>query len=253
MPTPWRIVEGVAHLSTPALTGLVDVRHPSRGLHCVCLNGGELPGMQALGVDLGASEDASTRLADVYVRQGDLVATYSPSPTSPLRVQAYWRILEDEERPYGLTGLGLEVSVQTPAWETAAELAATTELLASGMRSLAWAESITGSATAECAEIGETTSRTATGGCLFFDGATAGTAYAQMIHPADFYGHSIERSGGDTSGRFRVVHRLFGQRLEKGVILRARLRGVWWTQPAADADLAGCYEAFVTARLPLTT
>jgi hypothetical protein len=72
-----------------------------------------------------------------------------------------------------------------------------------------------------------------------------------MVHPADF--HRDEVHALTPEGRVRIEHHLFAQALEKGVLLRARVRGVFL---ARDGDLqlaAEVYRAFAAAEPPLGT
>ena len=54
-------------------------------------------------------------------------------------------------------------------------------------------------------------------------------------------------------GTLRVSHQLFSERLEKGVILRARLRGVFLPRQRDTRVAAACYTAFAAAEPPLAT
>ena len=47
-----------------------------------------------------------------------------------------------------------------------------------------------------------------------------------MVHPADFAGSELTQAEAP-GGQVAIRHRLFVQRLEKGVLLRARVRGMF--------------------------
>lgn len=86
---------------------------------------------------------------------------------------------------------------------------------------------------------------------------TGGEAsYAEMIHPADEGNHSLLLTCGQPSRPStdaNLCHRLFASFLEKGVILRARLRGVFLPRDR-DVELAAAdYRQFLAAPPPLTT
>jgi hypothetical protein len=86
-------------------------------------------------------------------------------------------------------------------------------------------------------------------GCLVFRLSGLSLSYIEMVHPADF--RHDELMPGPARGALRLEHRLFPQTLEKGVILRARVRGAF--VPRAD-DLriaAESYRAFASAEPPL--
>jgi hypothetical protein len=76
-----------------------------------------------------------------------------------------------------------------------------------------------------------------------------GWTYAELAHSDDVSRRSLE-------GRlpYHVVrHNLFGHDLEKGVVLRARLRGVWLAKASAMRDVERHFDAFRRESLPLTT
>jgi hypothetical protein len=66
--------------------------------------------------------------------------------------------------------------------------------------------------------------------------------YHELAHPFD--------ESRRLDGSHFVQHALFGYDLERGVVLRGRIRGVWTDQPA-EADAA--FREFLTAPAPLTT
>jgi hypothetical protein len=74
-----------------------------------------------------------------------------------------------------------------------------------------------------------------------------------MIHAADFQHDQlgVHESSGDR--RAVLEHRLFPGMLEKGVIVRARLRGLFLNERDAARHVAEDYQQFLRAPLPLTT
>jgi hypothetical protein len=48
-----------------------------------------------------------------------------------------------------------------------------------------------------------------------------------------------------------TCYQLFGHDLEKGVILRARLRGLWLNSETPDVQALAAYEQFLGEPLPL--
>jgi hypothetical protein len=86
--------------------------------------------------------------------------------------------------------------------------------------------------------------------CLLFRLPDAGVSYGEMVHPADFQRTHLKRLA-DHAATIEVRHRLFAERLEKGVILRARVRGVWVGAADDTRQVAGCFSAFAAADPPL--
>jgi hypothetical protein len=69
--------------------------------------------------------------------------------------------------------------------------------------------------------------------------------YLEMIHPDD--GTRRESAGGS------ACYTLFGYDLERGVILRGRLRGVWLDHRPDEAEVARRLDEFLREPLPLGT
>jgi hypothetical protein len=79
-------------------------------------------------------------------------------------------------------------------------------------------------------------------------------SYAEMIHAADFQ-HDQFAAGKTPDGGCRptLEHRLFPGTLEKGVILRSRIRGLFVPRAEDCAQAAADYRQFLHSPLPLTT
>ena len=89
-------------------------------------------------------------------------------------------------------------------------------------------------------------------GCLLFRLPDVDLSYVEMVHPADFQ-HDELSPGRPGGGALRIAHRLFRTSLEKGVILRARVRGVFVNRRDDAEAAAECYAAFAAADPPLGT
>jgi len=77
----------------------------------------------------------------------------------------------------------------------------------------------------------------------------AGPSYAEMIHPTDFHSFATLPDRESTGVLFR--HTLFTSSLEKGVILRARLRGLLLPREDDEATADACFRRFLDTPLPL--
>ena len=185
-------------------------------------------------------------LADVYVRGGDLVATYERIAPATVAPQVYWRAAWHPKHS---------------AAQVQVVLSMNTDLLDSQPHSAA--DSVVGPA-----EIYHATGLIEeefrpldlAGGRLNISDGDAHVflfrlearklSFAQMVHPSDFVAAELS---SDASGRVRLRSFLFHERLEKGVIRRARISG--WFLPA-EGDMAAALELatrFVDEPLPLTT
>jgi hypothetical protein len=88
-------------------------------------------------------------------------------------------------------------------------------------------------------------------GCFLFRLADAPLVYAEMIHPADFHRSTIKPGAGNESS-LCLSHQLFPQRLEKGVILRSRIRSFFTLAETELTTIARAYQDFAASAPPLT-
>jgi hypothetical protein len=76
-------------------------------------------------------------------------------------------------------------------------------------------------------------------------------AYLEMVHPADFRQTTFEWPAKSPPVA-RLTHRLFAERLEKGVILRSRIRGIFLPRTHAEELARQEFRRFADSKLPLT-
>jgi hypothetical protein len=72
-----------------------------------------------------------------------------------------------------------------------------------------------------------------------------------MVHPADFQAGQIQVSGAE-SMLARSTQTLFAERLEKGVILRARAQALFLPAENDEAHASDCYARFEASPAPLS-
>ncbi len=245
MSSPWRLDDLTGHLALPSLRGEVALATARPGLEQLVLAGKAVEKAGLLRVELEHPSPAEG--IGAYVRQGDLVATFEETPDRRIRVQAYWRTAWAAEIPQLLAGFDLEVSVQTSLLDSDPRLGVSSLVSAAEIWRLGlaghWQQLPTLSGTPA-----EFLPDTGTG-CLLFRAAGSGPSYVEMTHPADFRAVRMSDEGAATN----VVRPLFGRDLEKGVILRSRIRGGF--VPRAD-DQAVAHEVwlgFTESPIPLTT
>ena len=249
MPTDlWKITGTTAqlHAADVALTGTLDLSHVEVGLRDIQLAGVALAGHELLGVNLSKSAvEGPVPLAEVYARQGDLVATFAQTPLRPMRVQLYWRAAE------AVPAIDLQVSVQTNLLDSHPQLTTVSSVSACEVLRLMDA------ARADCEPVGlkagvETALTPGAGtACLVFRAAGFDTSYVEMLHPGDFRGDTLLASADRPS--VRLERKLFAMFLEKGVILRSRSRGLFVPRRDDTRHAAEAYAAFLATELPLTT
>lgn len=243
---PWSLDASLAQLKLGPLAALVDLREPAKGIQKIQLDAG-LIHANLLGVLPERHVEASPE--ETYVRGEDLVATYPPAAGRAMRIQVYWRC---HSAPHRLA-IELQVSVQTD------ELGISTPVVVASQIEAVEAWRLIDPAANCFAPLSLTknwqqlTPRDGPG-CLLLRLPASPWSYAEMIHSADFQQDSIRFGASDSSARLASIeHGLFPGTLEKGVILRARLRGVFLRASDATAEAAKDYLDFLRSPLPLTT
>lgn len=202
--------------------------HPLHGLvvqagslHCGPVLGLEIVDAENLGPQLLASAHSPP---EVIVRQDMVQVQYAPTTKRPVECQARWRVLAE-----GI--FDLEVSTLTPGkWDG----------LAVQTRS---AFKLTDMAQSEVA-----IDSSVTPGIILYRPAGSQLTYAEFCHPDDGIEVIVGSHGNETIARFR----LFGHDLEKGVILRGRLRGVLVPRATDLAAAHAAYAHFLTVTPNLT-
>jgi hypothetical protein len=236
------------------MSGQVDLARPGLGLHSLTLHrltleGAPLTSLSLLSVVLEPEQgEANPRLVDAYVRGDDLVATYAETANRPVRVQVYWRI-DPIEAARNCLLVDLQVSVQTDLLGIPPVVPAASRCPEGEVLRLAGSGRFAPVAIADDAPLGQRPADSP--GCWVFRPAEAGYSYAEMIHPADFCYAELQRDG---AGNLTLRHHLFDQGdLEKGVILRSRLRGMLLPRENDLEQVLRGYDSLLQAPLPLTT
>lgn len=173
-------------------------------------------------------ERPRAEVMESYCRGTDLIAVLTASRQRPIRIEARWRA--GSVTGGGGLSIDLQISAQTPLLDASPQF----ELLSS-----AGGELITPSA--ESIERGfnpQAKSEVATCVALWrFD--SLGLSLLTMVHPSDFCGIALDQPDGLLSVRFP----LFRERLEKGVVRRARARALFI---ASHEDLERAFEEYRT-------
>jgi hypothetical protein len=219
--SPWTSAGGLATLQSDSLSARLDIARPQAGCHDVHFRGAPLNLSRWLAVF--PASPAPVAVEDVFIRGGDLVVTYAESPQWPVRWQVYWRLLSEQSLGPALAGLELIVSAQTSLLDSSPAMLAETELSGPGSLVSLEAGIVTRLANTEL-------------------------SYIQLVHPADFRGTDVQ----STPDHVRLAHPLFSKFLEKGVILRARLRGLLAESAAGESAFDTCWRLFRDSPTPLT-
>jgi hypothetical protein len=213
----WTVTDSRAVLVTPrSRCGAVriDLCRPEGGLE---VGATRAAGDRLLGLDLGGE----VRLADAWARGGDLTAVYETVDARQVRATAMWRAIGDAiGAADDVAAWEVIVSAQTALLQSDAALAVTGDVLATTIlhpagghvppgADLPWhASSSDGPATARAILVRRAT-------------ATGAAAPSVLVALHDDHGDAIAARIED--GHARIACRLFGETLEKGVLLRSRV------------------------------
>jgi hypothetical protein len=241
----WSLTEQHAQLRLGDLEATLDIAHPSHGLYDIRVRG-RLIGSASLLAPCFPGQDPLQALAvaDCFVRGGDLVATYAQVHARPVRLQVYWRARAAKPGEM-LAAIDVQVSVQTSLLEAYPALVLQSRL---PTRTVTCLSAIDPNRQRSRTDAAATQAESA--GCWLCHLPTADVVYGEMFHPADVERETLVVIDEQS---IELVHHLFTQPLEKGVILRARARGVFAPSDAAQSAIASAYAEFLSAPLPLTT
>jgi hypothetical protein len=249
----WQDVnENLARIQFERCAASVDWHDPRRGLGEVQLDGGLFSDFHPLAPELTALTALELAAAEHYVRGGDLVATYPDRPANQLRTQVYWRA-GTHPRDGALAAIELVVSVQTSLLDSCPKIAIGSHLHAS--EALRMTDSQSGAFTSivpPSAEVDPDSVADAPH-CYLFRLPGRQYSYIEMIHPADVQSTTWDGWLHGPHYRLQLRHELFADRLEKGVILRARVLGVLVDRRDDRTAALRHWQRFLVEDLPLTT
>ena len=243
----WRIDQIQASLDAPELSARVNLQQPDDGL--INIHWHETPVSNARLLQVRRARSGSgQRLVEAHVRGTDLVAFYKTPSSGSLAAQVYWRYIEYAD--LGAAGLELIVSVETELLDDEPCLALGSEMPCSELLQAA-NEDATGFERVPVPGTAADEPCRCTGVGLFLHRFGEGPfGFLEMVHPADFFAAEFEPGPGMVRSRFG----LFEERLERGVIRRARARGLLYRPTRDDKAVAReCYRRFLASESPLTT
>jgi hypothetical protein len=254
---PWVLEDQSATLRLGRLRGALDFARPELGLSTLHAGHEALPGrlLQVEFTSSAASQARATFIPTVkrdftefYLREGDAVADYPASESFPFRSLVYWRVLPSAEPP-AVAALEAIVSTQTDLLDSHPRISVSTSLPALELWRLTSLEK------AEFKQISLTKAQpqqihySQGPGCYLWRLSGERWSFAEMLPPSDFHSTDIMSDGG---GMFSLSHRLFERSLEKGVILRARVRGVLLERGRDAVCAIQWYRDLLQSELPLT-
>lgn len=240
----WQLADSVAKLRLGRLHGELKLTRPDLGVGQLTVDGIPRDADHVLGVEF-LRPDVAPSVPQSFCRGGSLDATYAPSPTWPVCVESRWQAT-DGSTANVLAAIDAVVSVRTelldsqPALVVSSRLHASEVLHRSSEANATWKPLRDLPATVEPAR---------SAGCFVFRLVGQPWSYVEMVCPADFQRSEFRAEHG---GPIVVRHRLFTPRLEKGVILRARVRGTFLSREGDLAQAEELYRKFAAADPPLS-
>lgn len=243
----------VARLELPGWSGTVDLNQPALGFRPEVLGGTPAKHLKSLlAIDLmrNPRAEGKVRPVEFFVRGDDLVAYY-PEATHRIRSQVYWRFLPATPT---CPEFGLEViaSVETDLLDGDPKFVARSEVTAGEFGVFADVAPHFRPLTLDPATGGHEFRPSPAG--LWVQQPETGKIYLELPHPRDTVATRLSYCGaaGNSAQSLRIEHDLLHEFLEKGVLRRCRLRGVFL--PPDDAAAVGqqALARFLTAELPLT-
>ena len=160
-----------------------------------------------------------------------LHATFPESDEFPVETQIAWSVLDV---PAAIAGIDVVVSVRTQKLDAHPQIEVCSSL-----------------GDADLLLPGNLEDETASNGasCSLFRLRNANLSYLEMLLPAEI--HSTQATKDPGTGCSVLRHHLFSCPLEKGVILRARLRGLLLPRDADETATNACFKEFLSASPPL--
>ena len=233
----WKLENHQAQLESNELRGAIDLSCPAMGLSDVSASGIALPDATLLGPRIPHLDDVDAEaVAEGRARGAELNVTYRQSPAWPVQVDASWRVAREDH------AIDLTVSVRTSVLDGRPELTVESILHAEEVLRLVDENSARFETLTVASDAGS--------GCLVFRCSDSDLSYVEMIHPDDFRRDELCEAP-ESPDAVRLRHHLFLDPLEKGVILRARLRGVFLPRQDDLRAAAACHASFATAEPPL--
>ena len=221
----WTITGQQAHLQTLDLSGTIDLSTPGTGLGQLCLADDRLAHTQLLGIARNGSTLAASPDQDPYSKDNTLIIHYGDQVDASHHLQVQWRCIPPEPGLF-LGGLELILSFETPSqinlpeWTTMTQVGQQDILVAGGDSEQPWIS------LNEIPDAADSTSSAATNGahmilCRFPEQQLS---YLEMTPATE---SSLAILPATETTRTLWGSRTPDRPLEKGVILRQRVRGVF--------------------------
>lgn len=249
----WKLDGYRGHFQLSHAQGACDVLQPDLGVTGLAIDGSSLPRVSLLGPTLPRPVgDRDRNDVETYTRCGDLVAIYAPTASYPFRSQCYWRVgshpLEVGGFPAG-AAIELVASQQTDLLDSDPRLTVCSSISAEEIFCLDRERAFK---RLDLSALPRRFSKEDFSGCVLYRVSGVPLSYVEIVHPLDFEATSLSHTTTQEGALVRAEHVIFARRLEKGVILRSRVLGLWLPREEDERGAIAHYQAFAASEPPLT-
>lgn len=244
----WSANAVIAHVALPKLSAAINAAEPGLGMHHLTVFEQNCPGLSILGVTTDSLVASGQTLVEWHTREHDQAASYESNQGKAVRLDLVWSVAGESDQGSSngcVAQFDLTLSARTNVLDWHPDVFAQSELPGGQIYCLADVAAAR-FAPVESIEAEEPADEQKPS-CFWYRPVDAGWSYVEMVHPADVQlSRCIEAAAGEH--RSRLSHHLFRpESLERGVILRARLRGLFLPKDIDPATIAQMYAAFVAA------
>ncbi|GEM_PF-3909674 len=262
----WQMEFPTVRLQSEAFEATLHLKEPEKGLEDCRVLSQPWEGVNLLGVrvaaGLGRESTAEISLgepADYFVQGRYCVALYPGTDDRPVELCLRWRLLPPIKEVNWLAGVELLVSAQTALLGLDQHAVLASHLPAIKIQQL---EGVRPSCLREVSPGDPAGLRLGAEPCLLFPQSVGSWSYVEMVHPADLVwaelrlGPPSSKPGSPTTypSEYRTVltrYATLTERLEKGIILRARARACWIGSPTPPEAVATVYRHLLDSPPPL--
>lgn len=234
----WNVIGTSGELASPPWHGAIELTRPWQGF---------CPPEDSVGFDflLGVwfNDEISNAAAypvEMHARGTDLIASYAENQSRDVRPEFLWRFIE--LAPQAGTGLELIASAQSSKLSSDPHLE-TRSRISSGQ-----VFRIGNSELHQRIDLDRPDAAVQSGSWEFFliRPDNIQLSYAEFVHPSDFVRTEV-RAVRET-GLLEISHDLFAQSLEKGVIRRGRVRGIFLPREKDIATARAQFDCFANSK-----
>jgi hypothetical protein len=240
----WSVLDSYALWESKLLHAKIDLSRPELGLHSLVLNAAPLQKARLFQTQLEASGgDPQATPSEVFQRGPELAVTYAETAEQPVQRQVHWKIAETID-PLRVV-VDLVVCVQTSQLDSDPRIG-----VASSLSPGSWLQlrQIADQIQFEGLEIkGE--QQGCPVGVYVAQCPNSTVHYAQLLLPSDELTAKVSQIETNDTSTLKVV--LFRERLEKGVIRCARIRGVIGENVLDEASANELADQFRRTPMPL--